>query len=230
MQPFQGGGYVPPQQSHPQAPRQQAPMGQQPGQPPSAHAPQGQPHPQGQPYQRQAPQGQQPMYQQQMAPTQRAAQNVPASGGSSFPYVMAAKIDTQGLIWMLTGVLQAAYGLVTAVFALIQFIQGKQNFLLFYAIGAALVAIIGGLNYMDGKKRKDNAGWVIANANRMVEEYSPLSQYFPSFLRNGLFIVALSLGMFPFVMILTGLLGLIGLGFLINIRYHALKQVQGPGR
>lgn len=162
----------------------------------------------------------------------RVSQNPAAS---SFPYVLAAKIDTQGLIWMMTGIAQIGYGVVTAIATVVQIFTfalngANLNRALFSIVAMLLIIAIGALNFFDGKKRRDNAGWGISHPNAIVEEFSPIQPYLPAFIRNILFVLPLSMGLFQLPVILVGLAGLIGLGFLLEVRYSVLKQVQPPSR
>ncbi len=188
----------------------------------------------------------------------------PAQGGGPAPspgkaaqnpaYTLAAKIDTQGLIWMITGIGQIAFAIICALSYLIIFINCanalkvippdqvssiayyKQNQLTAAIVMIAMIglAFIGFLNYADGKKRKDNAGWVIANPNMVMDEFSPVHSYLSALVRNLAFLPLLGLNLsgnfFPGRVVFAGLLGLIGLGFLLHIRYKVLKQVQPPSR
>ncbi|NLB89977.1 MAG: hypothetical protein GX786_01985 [Clostridiales bacterium] len=168
------------------------------------------------------------------------AQQSSSSGGKNPLTLLAAKIDTQGFVWMITGAVQIAYALVTAVSAFILFIQasaatkvaetvaiGKYNrtLALISIVAMILIAIIGFLNFTDGKKRKDNAGWVLSNPTLVLEQYSPISALLPSLIRNFIFLLALSLGLLSLPVIIMGLIGLVGMGMLLNIRYVVLRDM-----
>lgn len=177
-----------------------------------------------------------------------------SSSGSAFPYALAAKIDTQGFIWMITGVVQVVYAIVSALSYLLIFIncssalsrltQDQVSAISYYRqnqimaviviIAMVLLAVIGFLNFTDGKKRKENAGWVIANPNLAIDEFSPIQSYLPALIRNLAFFILLGLNLsgtyFPARPALVGLLGIFGLGYLLYIRYTALKQIQPPSR
>lgn len=173
--------------------------------------------------------------------------NTPSSNmiDPKFFQKLSAKVDTLGFVWLFTGLIQMAYGLTTAISAFMLFLQAHSSLdglnlddpsyymfqqnrtrALISIFAMLALIIIGFLNYLDGKNRRKSAEWLSAsNSNTIVDQFYPISTYYPIGLRNLIFSLSLSLGLLSIYPIIMGLIGVIGFIMLIKIRYFVLKEL-----
>lgn len=195
---------------------------------------------QGQP---QAPMGQYPPSGYNPGPQQPA----PAKDSKSFSYGLAAKLDALGLVYMITGVVQVAYAVVTFISSVMLFSQAQNGlskaiaasdlvnesyfrpFVSQYMIAIVamiLLAVIGVMNFLDGRKKQGSAQWAMTSPANVIDELTPVRPLLPAILRNGVFVLAMGLNVLMKTHIAIGLLGTLGVVLALYIRYDVMKNAQ----